>query len=50
MRERLQAGLRDQEIRGRGHAAEQPRAGAAPARVLGDPPLERQLRALGYLD
>ena len=50
MRGRLQAWLRAQEERGRGHAAEQPRQGDAPLRVLGDPQLERQLRALGYVE
>ena len=50
MRERLQAWLRTQEERGRGHTAEQVRPGGPPVRVLGDPQIERQLRALGYLD
>jgi arylsulfatase len=50
MRGRLQAWLRAQEARGRGHAAEQPRQGNLPMRVLGDPQLERQLRALGYVE
>jgi arylsulfatase len=50
MRGRLQAWLRAQEARGRGHTAEQPRQGNVPLRVLGDPQLERQLRALGYLE
>jgi hypothetical protein len=50
MRGRLQAWLRAQEARGRGHAAEQPRKGNMPIRVLGDPQLERQLRALGYVE
>jgi hypothetical protein len=38
-----------QEERGRGQLAESPRQGA-PMRVQGDPQVERQLRALGYLD
>jgi arylsulfatase A-like enzyme len=50
MRGRLQAWLRAQEARGRGHAAEQPRQGNLPMRVLGDPQLEQQLRALGYVE
>jgi arylsulfatase A-like enzyme len=50
MRGRLQAWLRGQEARGRGHAAEQSRQGNVPMRVLGDPQLERQLRALGYVE
>jgi choline-sulfatase len=50
MRERTQAWLRDQERRGRGRQAELPQKDGAPRRVLGDPQLERQLRALGYLD
>jgi arylsulfatase A-like enzyme len=50
MRLRLQEWLGEQQKRGRGHVAEQPRQGSAPMRVLGDPQVERQLRALGYLD
>jgi arylsulfatase len=50
LRGRVQAWLRAQEARGRGHAAEQPRQGNVPTRVLGDPQLERQLRALGYVE
>jgi hypothetical protein len=49
MRDRVQAWLGDQERRGRGRAAAQPRADGAPVRILGDP-LERQLRALGCLE
>jgi arylsulfatase A-like enzyme len=50
MRGRLQEWLRAQEAHGRGRPAELPQAGGVPRRVLGDPQLERQLRALGYLD
>ena len=50
LRERLQAWLADQDRRTRGKTAEQPRKDAAPLRVLGDPQLQRQLKALGYLD
>jgi arylsulfatase len=50
MRARLQAWLADQERRGHGRAAEQPRKDGTGVRVLGDPQLERQLRALGYVD
>ena len=50
LRARLQTWLADQERRGRGKTAEQPRKDATPMRVLGDPQLQRQLRALGYLD
>ncbi len=50
MRERVQAWLKAQEARGRGHTAEQPGAGGVPKRVLGDPQLEHQLRALGYVE
>jgi arylsulfatase A-like enzyme len=50
MRSRVQAWLDDQSKRGQGRTAENPRGGKAPVRVLGDPQLERQLRALGYLD
>jgi arylsulfatase A-like enzyme len=50
LRTRLQAWLAQQEKIGRGKTAEQPRKDAAPMRVLGDPQLQRQLKALGYLD
>lgn len=50
MRGRLHAWLAAQEARGRSHVAEQPRQGNVPMRVLGDPQLERQLRALGYVE
>jgi arylsulfatase A-like enzyme len=50
MRERLQEWLRAQEERGRGRVAESPRQGSVPLRVQGDPQVERQLRALGYVD
>ena len=36
--------------RTRGKTAELPRKDGAPMRVLGDPQLQRQLKALGYLD
>ena len=39
-----------QEARGHAHVAEQPRQANVPMRVLGDPQLERQLRALGYVE
>ncbi len=43
--------LADQERRGRQRVAERsPGAPGGPARVLGDPQLERQLRALGYVN
>jgi len=50
LRARLQAWLADQDRRTRGKTAEQPRKDAPPLRVLGDPQLQRQLKALGYLD
>ena len=50
LRQRLQAWLADQELRGHGKSAEQPRKDGAGIRVFGDPQLERQLRALGYVD
>jgi arylsulfatase len=50
MRGRLHAWLAAQGTRGRSHVAEQSRQGNVPMRVLGDPQLERQLRALGYVE
>jgi arylsulfatase A-like enzyme len=49
-RGRTQAWLTEQERRGHGRQAEQQRAHGTATRVIGDPQLERQLRALGYVE
>jgi hypothetical protein len=46
----VQEWLAAQERRGHGRPAEQPRRDGPAMRVIGDPQLERQLRALGYIE
>ena len=50
LQQRVERWLSDQAARGGGRVAQQVEGGLTPSRVQGDPQLEQQLRALGYVN